>query len=76
MYHGKATRCRYHIVLASISTIGGQNAAIGLLRYAQQPNGSILSQFVVSVTSRVEAPRSGILVVAEQVIATIQLWLH
>ena len=66
MYHGKAARCRYNIVLASLSTIGGRNAAIGLLRYAQQSNGSILSQFVVSVTSGVEATRCGNVVVAEQ----------
>ncbi len=57
MYHGKAARRRNNIVLALLSTIGGRNAAIGLLRYAQQSNGSILSQFVVSVTSGVEATR-------------------
>ena len=65
MYHGTAIRCRYHIVLASLSTTGGRNAAIELLRCDQKSNGSILSQFVVSVEPTVEATRSGNMSVAE-----------
>jgi len=44
----------------------GDDAAIGLLRYAQQPNGSILFTFVISVTSGAEAKRSGNIIDAEQ----------
>ena len=57
VHHGKTTSYWYHIVVPCFPPFEGDDAAIGLLRYAQQPNGSILSEYEISVTSFVEATR-------------------